>query len=98
MVAGILATGVFAALPGIAETTEHQIVVDTAPPSAKNTPPPMPARDGYVWSPGYWSWSGTAYVWAHGSWVAMVEPAKKWVEPRWSQRGSKWYFTPGHWS
>ncbi|MFA5940495.1 MAG: YXWGXW repeat-containing protein [Sinimarinibacterium sp.] len=98
ILAGLLAVGAFAApLTSFAEPTELKIIVDTAPPAAKKSAPPTASKVGYVWSSGYWNWNGSAYVWTEGSWVAVVEPAKKWVEPTWTQQGTKWYFTAGHW-
>jgi hypothetical protein len=100
ILAGLLAIGALASpLASFADTTEVKIIyLDKAPPPPKMSPAPSPARVGYVWSPGYWNWSGTAYVWTDGSWVAVVEPAKTWIAPVWTQEGNKWYFTAGHWS
>lgn len=99
ILAGLLAAGALAApLPSLAQGGEVKIiVVETAPPAAKPSPPPAPTKVGYVWSPGYWNWNGTAYVWTEGSWVAVVE-AKTWVPPTWTKQDGKWYFTAGHWN
>jgi hypothetical protein len=97
IVAVLVAVGALATpLAGFAEPTEVRIMVETAPPAAKVTAPPTP-KVGYVWSQGYWNWNGKAYVWTEGSWVAVAEPAKKWIPPTWTQEGTKWYFTAGHW-
>jgi hypothetical protein len=100
ILAGVLAIGALASpLTGFAQAATLNISVDVAPPPAKAEAPPAPAqKTGYVWSPAYWSWNGSAYVWTEGSWVAVVEPSKHWVAPNWAQRGNKWYFTPGHWA
>ena len=29
---------------------------------------------GYVWTPGYYGWSGQAYVWSPGAWVVVPWP------------------------
>lgn len=95
---GLLAIAAMAMpLTGFAQAATLNITVDTAPPPAKPSPPPQPTKVGYVWQTGYWSWDGSAYVWTEGSWVAVAEPSKHFVEPSWTQRGKKWYFTPGHW-
>jgi hypothetical protein len=97
ILAGLLAIVAIAApLPSFAETTV--IYLDKAPPAPRVSNPPTPTKVGYVWSSGYWNWNGTAYVWTEGNWIAVVEPTKKWVAPKWTQEGNKWYFTAGHWS
>lgn len=99
IIAGLLAVGALAApLPSFAQPTEVRIFVETAPPPVKVSPPPTTSKVGYVWSDGYWNWTGTAYAWNEGSWIAVVEPAKKWIGPTWTQQDNKkWYFTAGHW-
>jgi len=47
----------------------------------------------FVWSRGYWAWTGVRYVWAPGSWVRIV-PNRVWVQPTWRYRG--WNGTHGH--
>ena len=97
IVAGALALGAFTVpLTGMAETREIRVLVDVPPPPAKVTTAPSTTKAGYVWSPGYWKWSGSDYVWTDGTWVQVVE-SKKWVQPTWTQDGTKWYFTAGHW-
>lgn len=95
---GLLALGaLFAPLSSFAQPTEVRIFVETAPPAVKESAPPMPSKVGYVWSDGYWNWNGSTYEWAEGSWVEVVEASKKWIGPTWTQEGTKWYFTAGHW-
>lgn len=95
---GLLAIGAVAApLPSFAQEAQLNIIVDVPPPPPKTTAPAPAAKVGYVWSPAYWTWNGSAYVWTEGSWVAVAEPSKKWVPNTWTQRGKKWYFTAGHW-
>ena len=28
-----------------------------------------PAREGYIWSPQHWEWTGREHVWVEGRWV-----------------------------
>jgi hypothetical protein len=53
------------ASPAMAELT--QIWVDVPPPAARVETVP-PAREGFVWSPGYWSWQNGKHVWTDGRW------------------------------
>jgi WXXGXW repeat (2 copies) len=63
-------------------------IVETAPP------PPAP---GSVWTPGYWSWDGTRYVWVPGRYVVAPFPDAVWVGGRWVHRGPHWTWVDGHW-
>jgi hypothetical protein len=68
---------------------------DVAPPAARDERPPAP-RDGYVWAPGYWEWTGSAYSWVSGRFVYGHRGAH-WVPDRWDQVGSQWQHVNGHW-
>jgi WXXGXW repeat (2 copies) len=68
---------------------------DTAPPPARDERAPAP-RDGYVWAPGYWEWSGRAYSWVPGRFIFGHRGAH-WVSDRWDQVGSQWEHVSGHW-
>jgi hypothetical protein len=68
---------------------------DVAPPPAREERAPAP-RDGYVWAPGYWEWSGHAYSWVSGRFIFEHRGAH-WVADRWDQTGSHWQHVSGHW-
>ena len=68
---------------------------DAAPPPARDERPPAP-RDGYVWAPGYWEWSGHAYSWVAGRFIFERRGAH-WVPDRWEQVGARWQRVNGHW-
>ena len=71
------------------------IVVDTLPPAPRVEREPL-HRDGYVWAPGYWEWTGHFFRWVSGTWV--VEHRKsQWVADHWEQIGSQWHYVRGHW-
>lgn len=63
-------------------------------------PPPrverVVVRPGYVWSPGYWRWTGVRHVWVGGYWVP-ARPGYRWVGSSWARWGEGWHFRPGHW-
>ena len=74
-----------------------EVIVAQAPPAVRietRTAAPGPS---YVWSNGYWSWTGTRYVWVAGSWVERPTPAAVWVEGHWVPRRGGWVWIPGHW-
>jgi hypothetical protein len=67
-----------------------------------DTPPPAPRvervshREGYVWTPGYWEWTGHFYQWVSGTYV-YERRGHQWVAGHWDQIGSQWHYTRGHW-
>jgi hypothetical protein len=71
------------------------IGADVAPPPARDERAPA-RRDGYVWAPGYWEWSGHAYSWVPGRFIYEHRGAH-WVPDRWDQAGSHWQHVNGHW-
>jgi hypothetical protein len=71
----LVAAGVVAVPAWSAETPRSVIVVPMTEPEivvVEMAPPPLRAedvpapREGYFWSPGYWSYNGTTYVWIDG--------------------------------
>jgi WXXGXW repeat (2 copies) len=72
-----------------------EIYADDAPPPPRTERMPQP-RDGLVWVPGHWEWSGKSYYWVDGSW--LVERRRQhWVPAQWERAGDKWHFLAGHW-
>ncbi|MDP9292204.1 MAG: hypothetical protein M3O82_07570 [Verrucomicrobiota bacterium] len=51
----------------------------------------------YVWTRGYWRWTGVGYEWAPGTWVVRPRITAVWVEGHWARRARGWVFIPGHW-
>ena len=90
---GLLIIGRTCLGPECASAAED-IVVDNPPPAARVEHEP-PHRDGYVWAPGYWEWSGSSFRWASGTWVS--ERRGHWVADHWDQIGNQWHYVKGHW-
>jgi hypothetical protein len=72
--------------------------------SAATAPPPLPAEDqpplpedGYLWTPGYWSWRDQGYFWISGAWVRPPRVGVLWTPAYWSPAGRVFVFHPGHW-
>jgi hypothetical protein len=70
------------------------IAVDTPPPAPRVEH--VPHRDGYVWAPGYWEWTGHFFHWVSGSYL-YERRGYHWVANHWDQIGSQWHYSPGHW-
>ncbi len=58
-----------------------------------NTPQPSP---NVAWTPGYWSWQGSAYAWRPGFWAA-VQPNWIWMPPHYVWTPSGYLFVAGYW-
>jgi hypothetical protein len=69
----------------------------TTPPPLQAEEQPSLAEDGYLWTPGYWSWRNTRYVWISGAWVRPPHVGLLWTPPYWASAGSVFVFHPGHW-
>src|SRR4029453_14766952 len=90
----------------VTTTTTTQEVTKGAPPrEGIGTRPPPAVRvesqtvapgPGYVWTRGYWRWSGSDYMWVPGSYVVRPRPAAMWVDGRWVARSGGWVWIPGN--
>lgn len=85
------------AWPALANVS-GKVVVNQAPPppvtSSEDTA--REQREGYVYAPGYWNWTGTKYEWTKGHYI----PARKgyrYTAPRWVQEGEAWTLYPEQW-
>lgn len=60
--------------------------------------PPCPG-DGYMWTPGYWSWDNDYgdYYWVPGTWVMAPEPGYLWTPPWWGWENGEYLFHDGYW-
>ena len=70
-----------------------------------NVAPPPPRtetipkhKSGFVWAPGYWSWSeyGHKHVWVPGR-LLRGQRGARWVPHQWIEKNGRYYFTEGHW-
>lgn len=72
----------------------HRVVfVRTVVPATRVEVVTVAPGADFVWSTGYWAWTGVQYVWTTGSWVRVV-PGRVWVQPCWRYRG--WTQAHGH--
>ncbi len=67
-------------------------------------PPPLPQYDqpecpgpGYIWTPGYWSYSEAGYYWVPGAWVMAPYVGALWTPPYWSYADGRYAFHRGYW-
>jgi hypothetical protein len=99
--AGLALFGVAAAIV-LVEAPQASAAVVVVRPFVRVAPPPVrvepvpAARPGWVWTGGYWRWSGRRYVWVPGAWVG-ARPGYVYRPARWAAAGGGWVFVPAGW-
>src|SRR5882672_460024 len=60
---------------------------------------PVAPDDGYIWTPGYWSWDDDAgdYYWVPGTWVLAPQPGYLWTPGWWGWENSVYLWHGGYW-
>ena len=71
------------------------IVIGNAPPPPRFESVP-PARQGYVWAPGYWNWEGDHHVWIGGHWEG-ARNGQQYRHSEWVQENNGWRLDRGGW-
>ncbi|MEO8125843.1 MAG: hypothetical protein ABJF23_33370 [Bryobacteraceae bacterium] len=70
------------------------------------TVPPPPGRygvqgyapgPGYMWTDGYYGYSGGRYVWNSGRWARPPRGRSHWEPGQWQQQGRGYRLRRGHW-
>lgn len=86
--------------PGPVVATEPvatDVYVPQAPPAVRVEAQTVSPGPGYIWTPGYWRWSGGGYVWVSGSWARPPRVSAVWVRGHWVRRPRGYFWVPGHW-
>ncbi len=72
--------------------------------TAQQPPPPLPdydqppcPGDGYLWTPGYWSYAPTGYYWVPGAWVQAPYQGALWTPGYWAYANNRYVFYHGYW-
>ena len=74
-----------------------EVYVTQAPPALRVEAETVSPGPRYVWTRGYWRWTGVDYVWTPGSWVVRPRLTAVWVEGHWARRSRGWVWIAGHW-
>jgi hypothetical protein len=84
--------------PAVAtEPVATDVYVVRTPPTVRVETRTVAPGPGYIWTPGYWRWSGGNYVWVSGAWVRPPRTTAVWVPGHWVHRPRGWVWVPGHW-
>ena len=68
-------------------------------------PPPAPRYGvigyapgpGYVWTDGYWNYTGHGWAWINGRWMRPPRGRHTWMRSEWRHEGGRWRYHEGHW-
>lgn len=96
LIVGLLTAASLTAIAAPAEAkTDIDVFLNFGPPAVRYESVPGP-RVGFVWTPGYWDWRGSAWIWIAGNYV-RERPGYYWHEPQWVHGPRGWYSQPGRW-
>jgi hypothetical protein len=62
---------------------KHTATAPKLPPSPKTEAPGAPPVPGAVWTPGYWHWQASAWIWIEGAWRVPPVAGAKWRAFEW---------------
>lgn len=74
-----------------------QVYVPHAPPPPRHESAGAPMSADDIWTPGYWTYSNSRWVWIPGHWQTPPQSGTTWVAGHWDETSRGWYWTPGHW-
>jgi hypothetical protein len=80
--------------PGLASARTY-VEVDVAPPAPRYEVIPE-ARVGYVWAPGYWTWSHHRHVWVNGHYIRSRH-GRHYVSAHWYDHDGRYRYEAGYW-
>src|SRR5271156_3900291 len=84
----------------IAPSASAQVLlsVTVAPPALPVYTQPICPEAGYIWTPGYWSYSDDGgYFWVPGTWVEAPEVGFLWTPGYWGWSSGAYLWNAGYW-
>ncbi len=96
--ASLALAGAVAALP-MSSQAAVVISVRIAPPVLPVYEQPYCPGDGYIWTPGYWSWDPNVadYYWVPGTWVLAPQHGYLWTPGYWGFVNGAYLWNAGYW-
>jgi len=83
--------------PVATQPVTREVLVTQEPPPVRVETRTVAPGPSYVWTNGYWQWTGAGYAWVPGHWIVRPRPAAVWVEGHWVRRPGGWLWVAGHW-
>ena len=74
--------------------------ISEAPPQLPEYQQPYAPAPNYIWTPGYWAWSGSGYYWVPGTWAQPPQTGLYWTPGYWGENanGPGFAWNPGYWA
>jgi hypothetical protein len=88
-----------ALLAPLAAWSQVSLSITVAPPALPVYAQPLVPGDGYIWTPGYWSWNAPDgdYYWVPGTWVMAPGVGQLWTPGYWGYEDSFYIWHGGYW-
>ena len=80
-----------------ASFAQFGVAITIAPPALPVYAQPMAPADGYLWTPGYWSYGDEGYFWVPGTWVRLPSLGFLWTPGYWGWGGNAFAWNEGYW-
>jgi hypothetical protein len=82
-----------------AASAQVRVAITIAPPPLVVYEQPICPGDGYIWTPGFWSYDYDAgdYFWVPGTWVLAPEVGFLWTPGYWGWGGDAFVWYDGYW-
>jgi hypothetical protein len=90
---------VLALLLPLAAWPQVSVSINIAPPPLLVYDQPQVPGEGYIWVPGYWTWSrpDRAYYWVPGTWVQAPNDGDLWTPGYWAFENLGYFWHTGYW-
>ena len=98
VVVPVLLAGTLALAGCVAQVPAVNPYPPVPPPQAEIIPKPPVSATPLIWQPGHWEWTGSAYAWSAGTWVARAGHGSLWQPGYWALTTGGWTWVPGHWT
>jgi len=95
----LLAAMIFAMVPLAHAQISVSVGIELPPPELPVYNQPVIPGDGYIWTPGYWSWNPNEndYYWVPGTWVNAPYVGALWTPGYWGHDGNNYSWNRGYW-
>jgi hypothetical protein len=82
--------------PEITIADPPEVTVTTEPPEPLYEEQADPLGPGYVWTAGYWGWTGVDWAWYPGTWL-MAPEGRVYIEPYYERVNGNVVYVGGYW-
>jgi hypothetical protein len=76
---------------------QPQLQAPDPPPELPEYSQPECPGEGYLWTPGYWSYAPQGYYWVPGAWARPPEVGYLWTPGYWGYVGGRYRYHYGYW-